>query len=178
MRALLASAADASVGSLDELRAALGNIADQLAAGTVTAAVPKVGDTTFDPDHVADVIVDTLGAGADDQLRAMVLGTVLAGDQRDAVIDAAAVVVGESASAVAERLRAEPTIDVTALEAEQAQRPWPTSSPRSTRCVRWPAGSARGRPPPARCSPSAVPSRSSPSTAAGAPSPLGGSPAP
>jgi hypothetical protein len=122
-RALLASAADVTVASLDDLRAALGDVADQLAAGTVPAAIPKLGGTTFDPGQLADTVVDALGAGADDELRTMVLGAVLAGDQRDALIDAAAEVVGEHASAAADRLRTEPTIDVTALVAAHAQRP-------------------------------------------------------
>jgi hypothetical protein len=123
VRALLASAADATLASLDDLRASLGEVADQLAVGTVPAAIPGLGGTTIDPDRVADAIVDVLGAGADDELRTMVLGAVLAGDQRDAVIDAAGELVRQHASAGAERLRAEPTIDVTALVAAHAHRP-------------------------------------------------------
>lgn len=123
VRSLLASAADTTVASLDELRAALATVADQLAAGTVPTAIPKLGGTTFDPDQVAAAIVGAIGEDTDDALRAMVLGAVLAGDQRDAVIDAVAVIVGEHATAAADRLGAEPTIDVTALVAEHARQP-------------------------------------------------------
>src|SRR6185436_11178806 len=82
VRALLASAADRTVASTDELAGALHRLAEQLAAGQVPASIPKVGGTTFDPAEVAGAILDAAGDRADDQLRATVTATVLAGDQR------------------------------------------------------------------------------------------------
>ena len=65
----------------------LRELADQLAAGQVPATIPKLGGTTFDPEEVAAAILDGLGDRVDDDVRTMVLGAVLAGDERDAIID-------------------------------------------------------------------------------------------
>ena len=123
VRALLASAADRTVASADELAGAVRDVADQLAAGQVPATIPKVGGTTFDPDDVAAAIMDGLDGRVDDDVRRMVTATVLAGDQRDAVIDAVAGAVAAHAATAAARLRAEPTIDVAAVVAAHAEHP-------------------------------------------------------
>ena len=123
VRALLASAADRTVASTNEMAIATQQLADQLSAGEVPASIPKVGGTTFDPEAVADAILDALDERADEQLRATVTATVLAGDQRDAVITAAAGLVGDHAAAAAATLRAEPTVDVAALVADHADQP-------------------------------------------------------
>ena len=101
VRALLAGAADRTVASTDELRVAVAQLADQLAAGQVPDQIPKLGGTTFDPEEVAAAIVDGLGDRVDDDVRTMVLGAVLAGDERDAIISAAALAVEGHAAAVA-----------------------------------------------------------------------------
>ncbi len=123
VRALMASATEQSVASTAALTEAVKQLADQLAAGEVPASIPKVGGTSFDPEEVATAILDGLGDRVDDDVRAMVLGATLAGDQRDAIIDAAALAVSGHATAVADRLSAEPTVDVTALVAARAERP-------------------------------------------------------
>ena len=123
VRALLATAADRTVASTDELAGAVRDIADQLAAGQVPATIPKVGGTTFDPTEVAAAIIEGLDGRVDDDVRRMVVATVLAGDQRDAVIDAAAGAVAVHAATVAARLRAEPSIDLAAVVAARAERP-------------------------------------------------------
>jgi hypothetical protein len=123
VRALLASAADRSVASTAEMANAMQQLADQLAAGEVPASIPKVGGTAFDPKAVADAILDAVGDRADEQLRAAVTATVLAGDQRNAVIEAAAVLVGDHAVAAAETLRSDPTVDVAVLVAAHAEQP-------------------------------------------------------
>ncbi len=123
VRARLASAADRTVDSTDEFAAAMQQVADQLVAGQVPSSIPKVGGTAFDPTAVADAILDAVGDRADEQLRATVTATVLAGDQRDAVITAAAVLVGDHAAAAAATLAAEPTVDVAALVARHAEQP-------------------------------------------------------
>jgi hypothetical protein len=123
VRSLMAHAADLTVATLPELQRALGELVDDLAAGQVPASIPVLGGTSFDPTAVADAIVDAVGDQVDEELRQMLLATVLAGDQRDAVIDAAAVVVAAHASAAADRLRADPTVDVVALVADRSDRP-------------------------------------------------------
>jgi hypothetical protein len=123
VRALLASAADRTVASTGELAEALHRLADDLDAGQVPDSIPKVGGTTFDPAVVADAILGAVGDRADEQLRATVTATVLAGDQRDAVITALALRVGDHAAAAAATLRAGPSVDVVGLVATHAERP-------------------------------------------------------
>ena len=72
---------------------------------------------------MAAAIVDGLGDRVDDDVRTMVLGAVLAGDERDAIISAAALAVEGHAAAVAERLGADPSVDLTALVAARAEQP-------------------------------------------------------
>jgi hypothetical protein len=123
VRALLADAADRTVASLPELERALGELIDDLAAGRVPATIPVLGGTSFDADVVADAIVAATEDRVDAELRQAVLATVLAGDQRDAVIDAASVAVAGHAAVAADALRAEPSIDVVAVVADRAHRP-------------------------------------------------------
>jgi hypothetical protein len=123
VRSLLAGAAERTVTSVPELRDAVGELAEQLAAGEVPAAVPKVGGASFDPEVVATAILDGLGDTVDEDVRAMVLGAVLAGNERDAVIDAAALAVADHAAGVATRLAADPTIELTSLVAARAEQP-------------------------------------------------------
>ena len=144
VRALLAGAADRTVASTDELRVAVAQLADQLAAGLVPDEIPKLGGTTFDPEEVAAAIVDGLGDRVDDDVRTMVLGAVLAGDERDAIISAAALAVEGHASAVAERLGADPSVDLTAVVAALPSSPSRGSSVRSTTPAPSPVGRARG----------------------------------
>ena len=47
--------------SAPELRDAVRELADQLAAGEVPAAIPKIGGASFDPEEVATAILDGLG---------------------------------------------------------------------------------------------------------------------
>ena len=160
VRALLASAADRTVASADELAGAVRDVADQLAAGQVPATIPKVGGTTFDPDDVAAAIIDGLDGRVDDDVRRMVAATVLAGDQRDAVIDAVAGAVAAHAATAAARLRAEPT------HRRRGRRRGARRAPgrRARRDVRrraraGPRGPAPGPRSPASCWPPPVPSR-------------------
>lgn len=123
VRTLLASAADRTVTSVGELERAVADVADQLAAGTVPAEIPKLGGATFDPVEVADAVLAALGDRVDDDTREMVVGAVLAGDQREAIIAAAGEAVAGHATAVGDRLRAEPTIDLVAVVAEHGEMP-------------------------------------------------------
>lgn len=123
VRTLLASAADRTVTSIDAFEAALGDLADQLAAGTVPDTIPKLGGTTFDPLEVVNAIFEGLGDRADPTTRELVTAAVLAQDQRDAVITAAATVVAAHADDAAERLRADGSIDLVAAAADRAERP-------------------------------------------------------
>jgi hypothetical protein len=123
VRVLLADAADRSVASLPALEQALGELVDELTAGRVPATIPVLGGTSFDAALVADAIVEATADRVDAELRQAVLATLLAGDQRDAVIDAASVAVAGHATVAAGRLRAEPAVDVVAVVAERASRP-------------------------------------------------------
>lgn len=123
VRTLLAAAAERTVTSTKELHEAMRAVGDLLAAGEVPADIPKIGDQSFDPTAIAEAILDGLGDRVDDDLRTLVLAAVLAEDVRDAIIDAAAVVVVDHATVAAERLGAEPTVDLVALVADHAERP-------------------------------------------------------
>lgn len=123
VRTLLASAAEQTVASVGELEQVLSRLGDELAAGVVPAAIPVVGGATFDPLDVADAIVAALGERADAATREVIVGAVLAGDQRDAVIAAAATAVAEHGAALAARLRATSSIDLVAVVAEHGERP-------------------------------------------------------
>lgn len=126
-RTLLAAAADRSVSTIEAYRDAVADVAAQLAAGRIPDDIPKLGGTTFDPDDVIDAIMDALGPRADDELRRQVTAAVLADDERDALITAAATVVADHAAAVAERLRAGAEdgreLDIVAAIADHARQP-------------------------------------------------------
>jgi hypothetical protein len=103
---LLAPVADRVVGSVDAYRDAVAAFAAQLGSGTVPSAIPVLGGRTADPLQVLDVVVDELDVGVDPRLREQILATVLAGDERGALIDAASRVITEHAAEASEALRA------------------------------------------------------------------------
>ena len=127
VRTLLAAAADRSVGSIEAYRLAVADVAAELAAGRIPDAVPELGGATFDPQDVIDAIMDALGPRADEDLRRQVSAAVLADDERNALVTAAAVLVGEHAGAVSDRLRADAEagreLDVVTAVAERARQP-------------------------------------------------------
>ena len=123
VRSLLAGAAERTVTSIDELRDAMRDVADLLAAGEVPAEIPKLGGTTFEPAEVAEAILDGLGDRVDDDVRTRVLGRRPGRRRARRDHRRGRLAVDEHAAVVAERLRAEPTVDLVAVTAEHAERP-------------------------------------------------------
>lgn len=128
VRTLLAASTDRTVASIDEYRAAVAELAAQLAGGAVPDSIPVLGGAAFDPEDVIAAIVDGLGDRADDDLRPLVTAAVLGGDARDALITAASVAVSDHATAAGVRLRAGAddggrSLDVVAAIADHARRP-------------------------------------------------------
>ena len=109
---------------------------------------------SFDPDEVAQAILDGLGDGVDDEVRTMVLGAVLAGDERDAIIDAAALVVADHAATAAARLARRADDRRHGASSPSARRAAGRDGRGDVRrrSATSPAGPDRGPPSPACCS--------------------------
>jgi hypothetical protein len=91
--------------SIDRYRSAIEEFVASLEAGTVPESVPKLGGATFDPAEVLEVILTTVGDRVDEGLARRIEAALLAGEEREALVAVAGVIVVERASEAAGRLR-------------------------------------------------------------------------
>jgi len=127
MSTALADVAERAVASLPEYRDRVDALLDDVAAGVVPADVPILGGTTFDADEVVTAILTVLGPRADEDLRRRITAAVHSGEERDALIEAAAAAATEHGDRIAASLRASAerggVLDVVGEVAERARRP-------------------------------------------------------
>jgi hypothetical protein len=126
VRARLAAVADRVAPNIEGYRVAVGSFLDRLAAGTVPDTIPVLGGAAADPELVLGVIEDRLGVELAPRLRQQVRAAVLAGDERDGLITAAAELASGRASEATAELRAaledRRELDVIAEVADRAGR--------------------------------------------------------
>ncbi len=102
----LAASTDRVATSIEAYREAVDSFVAQLAAGEVPDTIPVFGGTTVDPGQLLDVIYDHLGPDLDPRLREQIRAAVLAGDERDALIDATTHLIAGRAAEAGSDLRA------------------------------------------------------------------------
>jgi hypothetical protein len=102
----LATAEALIAPNIEAYRAAVDSFADRLAAGTVPGTIPAFGGADTDAVRVLDVILDRLGPDFDPRRREQIRAAVLAGDERDALIEASTPLIAGRAAAATAGLRA------------------------------------------------------------------------
>jgi hypothetical protein len=130
VRSVVGTAPERVAATLAEYRDAVAEAADQLAAGTVPAAVPVLADRAgaagVDPGAVATAVLDRLGPDVDARVREQVEAAALAGDERSALVAAAGELVAARAAEVRDDLRAAledgRDLDVVTEAADRAER--------------------------------------------------------
>jgi hypothetical protein len=124
-RSALAEATDKETGTAVDYRADVVSFSRQLEAGTVPGAIPVMRGP-LDP-AALNAVLDRVGHHVSPPVRDQVIATVNSGDQRDALITAASLLVAERAGRVSARLRDQTTaggdIDLVAEIAQHTGQP-------------------------------------------------------
>jgi hypothetical protein len=123
---VLASAGDRVTTSVDEYRTAVSAFADRLASGVIPDGVPVLEAAGVDPLLLVDVLLARFGPTLDPTRRVQIEAAVLAGDDRDALIDATVGLVTARAADAVTEMRADlenhRDLDVVSEVAERAGR--------------------------------------------------------